>query len=45
MVYSIKTSKPKNKSRLMEWKYDCPAALEVFYTLVKEDIQDVVTYT
>ena len=42
--YSIEVSKPNNKSQLTEWEYNCPAALEVFWKPVKEDIQDIVTY-
>ena len=43
--YSIKVTKPNDESRLTEWEYDYPAALDVFWKLVKEDIQDIVTYT
>ena len=43
MGYSIKVSQSKDKSRLTEWEYDCPAALNVFWKLVKEDMQDIVT--
>ena len=43
--YSIKLSKPNYESRLTEWEYDCPAALDVFWNSVKEDTQEIVTYT
>ena len=43
--YSIKVSKPNDESRLTEWEYDCPAALDMFWKSVKEDIQDIVMYT
>ena len=42
--YSIKVSKPIDKSRLTDWEYDCPAAPDVFGKPVKENIQDIVTY-
>ena len=43
--YSINVSKPNKESQLTEWEYDCLAALDVFWKLVKEDIQDIITYT
>ena len=43
--YSIKVSKPNDESRLIEWEYDCLAVPDVFWKSVKEDIQDIVTYT
>ena len=43
--YSIEVSKPNDKSRLTEWEYDCPAAPDVFWNSIKEDIQDIVPYT
>ena len=43
--YVINVSKPNDKSRLTEWKYDYPAALDVFWKSVKEEIQDIVPYT
>ena len=45
VVYSIKVSKPNDQSRLTEWECDCHAAPDVFWKSVKEDIQDIVTYT
>ena len=42
--YSIKVSKPNDKSWLTEWEYDCPAAPDVLWKSVKDDIQDIVTY-
>ena len=42
---SIKVLKDKDKSELKEWEYDCLAAPNVFWKSVKEDIQDIVTYT
>ena len=44
MGYSIKLSKPYDKSWLTEPEYDCPVARDVFWKSVKEDIQDIVTY-
>ena len=44
MVYSIKVSKPYDKSRLTTWEYDCPAAPHVFWKSVKANILDIVTY-
>ena len=43
--YSIKISHANDESRFTEWAYDCPAAPEVFWKSIKEDIQDIVTYT
>ena len=43
--YSIKVSKPNDESQLTEWKYDSPAALNVFWKSVKENIQDIIKYT
>ena len=43
--YSIEVSKPNDESRLTECEYDCPAAVDVFWKSVKEDIQDIITYT
>ena len=43
--YSIKVSKPNNDSHLTEGEYDCPVALDVFGKSVKDDIQDIRTYT
>ena len=45
MEYSIKLSKPNDEFRLTDWEYDCPAAPVVFWKSVKQDIQDIVTYT
>ena len=42
---SMKVSQPKDESRLTEWEYDCPAVPDVFWKSVKEDMQDIVTYT
>ena len=30
---------------MTEWEYDCPAAPDVFWKTMKENIQDIVTYT
>ena len=43
--YLIKVSKPNAESHSTEWEYDCPVAPDVFWKSVKEDIQDIVTYT
>ena len=43
--YSIKISKPKDEFRLSEWEYDYAAAPDVFWKSVREDIQDIMTYT
>ena len=43
--YSIKLSKPNDKSRLTEWEYDCAAAPDVFLKSIKENIPDIITYT
>ena len=43
--YSIKVLKPNDESWVTEWEYDCPTAPDEFWNLVKEDIQDIVTYT
>ena len=43
--YAIQVAKPNEESLLTKWKYDCPAASDVFVKSVKEDIQDIVTYT
>ena len=42
---SIQLSKPNDESRLTEWEYVCPAAPNVFRKSVKDNIQDIVTYT
>ena len=41
---SIKVSQPNNESCLTELEYECPVALDMFWKLVKEDIQDIATY-
>ena len=43
--YSLEVSKPNNEFRLTEWEYTCPVAPDVFWKLVKQHIQDNVTYT
>ena len=43
--YAIEVSNPKCKEGLTEWEYDCPAAPDVYWKSVKEDIQDIVMYT
>ena len=43
--YSIQVSKPNNEGQLTEWEYECRAAPDVFWKSVKEDTQDIVTYT
>ena len=43
--YSIQVSKPNDESPLTEWEYDCPAALDVFWKSIKDDIQNIMTYT
>ena len=36
--YSVKASKPNDKSRLTGWEYDCPTVPDLFWKSVKEDI-------
>ena len=43
--YAIKVSKSNNESPLIAWEYDCPAALDVLWKSIQEDIRDIVTYT
>ena len=43
--YSRKVWKSNDEFRLTEWEYDCSAVPNMFLKSVKQDIQDIITYT
>ena len=43
--HCIQVSKPNDECPLTQWEYNCPATPDLFWKSVKENIQDIVTYS